>query len=148
MGRRSESQFHYWDLRRRGSSQSEISKVYSVSRQAVSKSIQAQENNVEYRLLEFAESSGILVEWYDRSRGILIGIIPPLDDMLCIIMIDRKNRIRVHYDPESIKGRSKREKAWDRLRSDLRSFLGSDLDLKRDTRSIVDMIISLGGIRK
>ena len=145
MGRRSESQFHYWDLRRRGSSQSEISKVYSVSRQAVSKSIQAQEINVEYRLLEFAESSGILVEWYDRSRGILIGIIPPLGDILTFLIIDRRNQVRVHYDPEGIKDRSRKDKAWDRLVSDLRSIIGEKLDPGNETKTIIDRIIEKGG---
>jgi hypothetical protein len=144
----SESQFQYWDLRRRGSSQSDISRTYSISRQAVFKAIHAQDRNVELRLLQFAESSGILVEWYDPALGILIGIIPPLGDILSILIIDRDDRIRQHYDPDAVKGWSGREKAWDNLRSDFRSVLGEGFDLDMNTKALVEYIVSKGGIRE
>ena len=147
MVRGSESQFHYWDLRRRGIPQSEISMDHNISRQAVSKAIMAQERNVEIRLLQHAESSGILVEWYNSSLGILIGIIPPLGDIICIMLIDRTDKIRIHYDPEALKGRSGREKAFSRLKEDLESILGKDFIKTGQMKIILNSIVK-EGIRK
>jgi hypothetical protein len=147
MVRGSESQFHYWDLRRRGVPQSEISKDHNVSRQAVSKAIMAEERAVEIRLLQHAESSGILVEWYDKSKGILIGIIPPLGDIICIMLIDRTDRIRIHYDPEALKGRSGREKAFNILKGDLHAIYGRVFVDCSQTRTLISKITQQGDER-
>lgn len=144
-GKKARTQFEYWDLRRRGMPQTEISDRFSVSRQAVSKAVNSQKSNVESRLLQSAESSGILVEWYDKGSGILIGIIPPLGDLICIVVIGSEDRLRVHYDPGRIGGRVQRKKAWTSLREDLEYIFGRDLLEKEDIITIIEKITNLGG---
>ena len=52
IGKSSEAQFHYWDLRRKGMKQSDIARKYDITRQSVSKSIKVQEREIVIRLLE------------------------------------------------------------------------------------------------
>ena len=101
-GRGPEAQFTYWDLRRKGLNQSEIARKFDITRQSVSKSIKVQEREVVIRLLDTAQVSGILPQWYDQRRGVLVGNIPMLGSLRCIvvtinqsfIMIPRQIRIR------------------------------------------------------
>lgn len=37
--------------------------------------------------------------YYDPVLGILIGLIPPLGNLRCILVIDDKNDSRIFYDP-------------------------------------------------
>jgi hypothetical protein len=144
-GKKARTQFLYWDLKRRGRSQTEISEEFSVSRQAISKAINSHESNVETRLLQSAESSGILVEWYDKGSGILIGIIPPLGDIICIVVIGPEDRLRVHYDPGRIGGKGQRKKAWSSLREDLEFIFGDGFLEKEDIITIIEWITNTGG---
>ena len=82
---------------RKGKSQVEIADVHNVSRQAVNKAIKAQNHKVMVRLLELARSIGTLVEWQDEARGLLVGIIPQLEDRICLFLIDTNDLIKVFY---------------------------------------------------
>ena len=144
-GKKARSQFLYWDLRRRGRSQSEISDEFSVSRQAISKAVNSQDSNVESRLLQSAESSGILVEWYDTMMGMLIGVIPSLGDIICIVIIDREDLLRVHYDPGRIGGKVQRRKAWASLKEDLEHIFGKGSVEREDVIAIIEDVTSKGG---
>jgi hypothetical protein len=77
--------------------------------------------------------------------GILIGIIPPLGDIICIMLIDRTDKIRIHYDPEALKGRSGREKAFAKLKEDLESILGKVFVQVNGTKTIINRILKEGG---
>ena len=89
--------FTYWDLLRKGKSQVEIAGMYNISRQAVNKTIKAQNHKVMVRLLELARSIGALVEWQDGTKGVLTGIIPQLEDRICLILVDENDHDRVYY---------------------------------------------------
>jgi len=97
--KRSEMQFRYWDERRRGVSQSEISRKYDVTRQNISKAIKVQEREVMIRLLDIAQVSSIFPEWYSVEKGILIGTIPLLNNSKCLLLIDGTNNAHLFYDP-------------------------------------------------
>jgi DNA-binding XRE family transcriptional regulator len=90
-------QFAYWDLLRKGKTQVEIAQMYRVSRQAINKTVKAQNHKVMTRLLELARSIGALVEWQDETKGVLVGIVPQLEDRICIILVNSNNLEKVFY---------------------------------------------------
>ena len=90
--------FTYWDLLRKGKSQVEIATMYNISRQAVNKTVKAQNHKVMVGLLELARSIGALVEWQDETKGLLAGIIPQLEDRVCLILVDENNQNKVFYN--------------------------------------------------
>jgi hypothetical protein len=85
---------------RKGTTQSEIYKETGISRQAVSKAIKSFERDLTVKLLEFAQSLGILVEWYSVSYGVLVGIQPQLDNLLVLLIIDNHGDMKVYYDQD------------------------------------------------
>ena len=113
-GPKTDQQFRYWHMRRLGKSQADIAREMDITRQAVSKSIQLMERDVMFRLLETAQMSGVLVEWYDAERGVLVGLTPQLGNLVCVLLIDDSNRPRLFYDQsrnpdEDVKRRTLRE---------------------------------------
>ena len=90
--------FIYWDHLRKGKSQVEVATMYNVSRQAVNKTVKSQNQKVMVRLLELARSIGALVEWQDETKGLLVGIVPQLEDRVCIIIVDANDLDRVFYN--------------------------------------------------
>ncbi len=140
-GTSSEAQFNYWNLRRGGKSQSEISREFNITRQSVSKSVKVQEREVVIRLLEWAQASGILPIFYDQVLGVLIGTIPPLGNIKCFLIIDDRNDSRVFYDPKA----NPDEEGRNSSRKDLISLLTRVLDTDRfkgmDFNDILDEIM-------
>lgn len=126
MGRRgpkAEAQFRYWHMHRQGLSQAEIARRLDISRQAVSKAVKLQEREVLYRLLEAARSSRMLVEWTDGTRGVLVGLIPDLGSLACLMVMDVAGQIRMFYDPERLEDRERQ----DLQRTELKELLSSNL---------------------
>lgn len=126
------SQFTYWDMQRSGQSQAEIAEAKQVSRQAVSKAIKAQEYRVMEMLLELAQSIGALVEWHDHKKGVLVGQITQLDGMACLIVVDRKDQLKVVYDND------------DNLSDELLTIISDIFSLQiQANQSFADVITSL-----
>ncbi|MHA1910723.1 MAG: hypothetical protein ACTSYA_03415 [Candidatus Kariarchaeaceae archaeon] len=96
-----QAHFIYWHLHRRGDKQIEIAKKYNVSKQAVSKALKIQNHKTLVILLQMAYSLGVLTEWQDEKRGILVGIVPQLQDRICIIIVDVNNKVKVIYGGRS-----------------------------------------------
>jgi hypothetical protein len=138
--RNSRSQFQYWDMHRRGISQSEISDISNISRQAVSKAIKNFEINVTARLLSTSESSGILIDWYDQGKGILIGTIPPLGNVICIVIVDQYDQLRIHYDPDAIAEKRLRKSAWIKLSRDVLYVFGNRIGNIKDIIEMIEKI--------
>jgi transcriptional regulator len=138
-GPKTVQQFKYWHLRRIGTSQSDIARRYKITRQAVSKSVKLQEREVMFKLLDTAQMSGILVEWYDAKKGILVGITPQLGNLACIMLIDAKNKTRIFFDQE--RNRDRKEKA--RVMSELLKVLTKDLRLALEKGSSFKGIIAM-----
>jgi transcriptional regulator with XRE-family HTH domain len=139
-----EAQFNYWNLRRRGISQSEIARRFEITRQSVSKSVKVQERDVVIRLLEWAQTSGILPVYYDQILGILIGTIPPLGNIKCLLIIDDGSNSRIYYDPEANPDKVSGDRSLEELRTilerifDSENFSGSSFD------EILDELMILG----
>jgi len=126
MGRRgpkAEAQFRYWHLHRQGLSQAEIARRLDITRQAVSKAVKLQEREVLYRLLEAARSARMLVEWTDGAKGALVGLIPDLGSLACLLVMDVAGEVRIFYDPERIEDQDRRI----RQRAELKELLSSNL---------------------
>ncbi len=139
-GPKTEQQFVYWHQRRSGMSQSDIARRFDITRQAVSKSVKLQEREVIFRLLDTAQSSGVLVEWYDERRGVLIGVTPQLGNLACIMIIDDGNRPRVFFDQERNEDAEVRRRTMDELRAVLDTALGLEVDQDAAFRTIIDEI--------
>jgi hypothetical protein len=136
-GPKTEQQFVYWHQRRKGMSQSDIARKHDITRQAVSKSVKLQEREVIFRLLDTAQTSGVLVEWYDERKGVLIGLTPQLGNLACIMIIDTTNRPRVFFDQE----RNEDVEVRRRTMEDLRAVLDTTLGMKVDRSTPFNMII-------
>ena len=137
---KAELQFRYWDLKRRGMTQSEIARKFNISRQAVNKSIKLHERDVMYRLLESAQTSGALVEWFDASRGVLIGVTPQLGNLPAMIILDYNNRVRTYFDQTGNPDRAMSLQTIEDIKETVRSSLGIDVRDAVSFRSILKRV--------
>ena len=140
-GSRPEAQFVYWDLRRHGMNQSEIARTFEITRQAVNKSMKLAERDILYRLLETAQSSGILVEWQDAKKGVLVGITPQLGNLGCILVVDAENRIRTFFDQDGNKDVKMKGRVMKGLDEALKGALGLRVDPKLMFKEIIKLIV-------
>ncbi len=139
-GPKAEMQFRYWDLKRKGATQSQIAREFGISRQAVNKSIKIHEKAVMYRILEAVQTAGGIVEWSDASRGILIGLTPQLGDLQYLIILDPLNRVRMFYDQSSNADREIARSTMEELRSTLSSSLGINIKGEVAFRTILRIV--------
>ncbi len=142
-GPKTEQQFRYWHIRRRGASQADIAREHGITRQAVNKSIQLLEREVVFRLLDTAQTSGVLVEWYDARLGVLIGITPQLGNLPCLLLIDDTNRVRLVFDQVDNPDPSAREVVMSELHVVLKRTLGLDIAAEVDFKQMVNRITEL-----
>jgi hypothetical protein len=140
-GSRPEAQFTYWDLRRRGKTQSDIARTFDISRQAVNKSMKLAERDLLFRLLDTAQMSGILVEWQDARKGVLIGITPQLGNLGCLMVVDPENNIRMFYDQDGNKDKGSRNKLMKEMDEVMEKALGIRVNNKDTFRDILKKII-------
>jgi transcriptional regulator with XRE-family HTH domain len=127
--------FHYWDQNRGGISQIEIAQNYNVSRQAVNKSLQTQKNKVLSHLLSLANTIQAFVEWQNEELGVLVGIVPQLENQICLIIIDSTNKTRVYY--ESVEKTSQFESLLDLINE----IFGISTDSIETLREIIDLLV-------
>lgn len=130
--------FIYWDLLRKGKSQVEIADMYDISRQAVNKTIKAQNHKIMVRLLELARSISALVEWQDEAKGVLVGIVPQLEDRVCVILIDSNDLNRVFYS--KISAATKKDN--DNLIGAIRGSLDINIPKGTDMEKIIATLVS------
>jgi hypothetical protein len=122
-------------------SQADVARDRGVSRQAISKAVQTMEREVVFRLLDTAQMSGVLVEWYDARLGVLIGLTPQLGNLACILVIDVANRPRLFFDqtqndnPDVVRG------TMDELGDVLHLALGMAPTPEASFREIIDLIV-------
>lgn len=140
-GFKPEAQFKYWDLRRKGMTQAEISRKFEITRQAVNKSMKLAERDILYRLLETAQTSGILVEWQDAKKGVLIGISPQLGNMGCIMAIDENNKIRIFYDQRNNMDPGTKKKVLDDLERILNDSIGIKIEKDEEFKDLIKEIV-------
>jgi hypothetical protein len=122
-------------------SQAEIAREHGVSRQAVSKAVQTAEREVVFRLLDTAQMSGVLVEWYDARLGALIGVTPQLGNLACILVIDVSNRPRLFFDQSQNDDPGSVSRTMDDLRDVLDSGLGLRPPTSASFQEIIDQMI-------
>jgi hypothetical protein len=140
-GSKPEAQFTYWDLRRRGESQSDIARKYEISRQAVNKSMKLAERDILYRLLDTAQMSGVLVEWQDARKGVLVGITPQLGNLGCMMVVDPQNKIRMFYDQDNNTNKKSKKKIMKQLDDVLEKSLRINVDQDDEFRVILKHIV-------
>jgi len=141
----SQMQFRYWDLARKGRSQSEIARDFSISRQAVNRSIKLQEREVMVLLLDRAQDSGVLVEFYDERLGVLAGITPQLGNRLVLMLVDDTGRVRVFYDQEGNHDEAARRQVLADMARTVRSSMGLEADPELPMIEIVRAIRMVKG---
>src|SRR5665648_99871 len=96
-----EKQFEFWRLRRNGLPNIEISRLFNISRQAVSRALITMDKRVGSTLLEMAQANQIEVEVgkMNAERGILFGRSVPFDAN-AIIFVSEKHGVQVWYEHE------------------------------------------------
>jgi transcriptional regulator with XRE-family HTH domain len=89
----------YWDLRRNGLSQAEISREMNVTRQTVNKTFNTVDSRVSRALLEAAQVNRVEINRVDPEKGFLLGRSPRLGMDVLVTFSDR-NGILVWYRGE------------------------------------------------
>jgi hypothetical protein len=90
----------YWDLRRSGLTQAEISRKMDVTRQTVNKTLDAIDSRISRALLEAAQVNRIETSQLNPKKGFLIGRSPSLG-MDALITFSERNGIQIWYKGES-----------------------------------------------
>ncbi|UCC92478.1 MAG: hypothetical protein JSW25_07350 [Thermoplasmata archaeon] len=140
-GPKTDQQFRYWHMVRTGKNQADIAREHGVSRQAVSKAVQTAEREVVFQLLDTAQMSGVLVEWYDARLGILIGITPQLGNLACILVIDVAYRPRLFFDQSQNTDVDVVMRTMEDIREVLSLAIGLELDHGATFKDIIDRIV-------
>ncbi len=94
-----EKQFEFWKLRRSGILSIDISRLFNISKQAVSKALLTMDERIEQTLLEMARANQIEVEKINLARGILFGHSAPFNSS-AIIFVSAKHGMQVWYKHE------------------------------------------------
>jgi hypothetical protein len=144
-GKKADRQFQYWNLRRKGMGQSEIARKYGVSRQVVSRSISRFEKEISKRFLEFSDISAILIDYYDKEKGFMVGNIIPINELSCFILVDDSNKFKVYYDTSFIKGQNNRKKSTDEMISLINTIFSINCSDKMDFEQITSLILKKEG---
>ena len=71
---------------------------YDVSRQAVSKALKSSNMDFMADLLGLARSIGGLVEWVNEKSGLLVGIVPQLENRRFLVLINESLLPKVYYE--------------------------------------------------
>ena len=135
------SQFKYWNLRRKGVTQAKMARMLGISRQAVSKAVKLQSAEVLSGLLEFAGSAGVVVEWTDTQRGLLVGSNPQLGHTACIVLMDDKGRIRTFYDQSRSRDAGVKRKVMADLRTALKESMVVYMEPRASFKEIVETVM-------
>lgn len=133
--------YKYWNFFRKGESISNIASKFNITRQGVHKSIKQMDMEITTRLLETARSSRILVEWHDKTKGVLIGISPQLGDLLSLIIIDQGNQLRIFYNQTINKNSTIKNEILKELRSVLLETINLSISQDESFKNILDNII-------
>ena len=94
-----DKQFEFWRLRRSGILSIDISRLFNISKQAVSKALLTMDERIENTLLEMAHANQIEVEKINLGRGILFGHSAPFNSS-AIIFVSAKRGMQVWYKHE------------------------------------------------
>lgn len=89
----------FWGLRRRGSTQADISREMAVTRQTVNKVFNAIDSKVSKALLETAQVNRLEVSRVDSEKGFLVGRSPSLG-LDALVTFSERNGIQVWYEGE------------------------------------------------
>lgn len=112
-----DKQFEFWRLRRNGMPNINIARLFSISKQAVSRAVLTMDEKIEKTLLEMARANQIEVEKINTERGILFGHSVPFNAS-AIIFVSAKHGVQVWYEHEGDCGACSRytqciELLWD-----------------------------------
>jgi len=89
----------YWDLRRSGLTQAEISRKMDVTRQTVNKTFNAIDSRVSRALLEAAQVNKVEISRLNQEKGFLLGRSPSLG-MDVLVTFSERNGIQVWFRGE------------------------------------------------
>ena len=104
--------------------------------------IKLEERGISFRLLDTAQMSGILVEWYDPKKGVLIGVTPQLENLACIMLLDGKGKIRIFFDQDRNKDKRQKRMVMKELASLLKEVLDIEMSSKDRFKKAMDNIVN------
>ena len=133
-------QFLYWHAARKGTSHAEIARSFGPpepSRQAVNKAVRQQVQKQLFRLLDTAETAGVLTEWQDADIGVLVGISPQLGGLASIFIVDAHDRVQLFYDQTTNPDAEIKSLVLKKLATLVNDLL--DLEIEPDT-AVTDVI--------
>lgn len=142
---KSNRQFEYWHAARRGTSHAEIARSYAPnerSRQAVNKAVRIQIQKQLFRLLDTAETAGVLVEWQDANIGVLVGVSPQLGGLASILIVDSHDRVQLFYDQTNNPDASVQVEVLAKLAGLVNEVFGLEIEHGATVREVIDVIVS------
>jgi hypothetical protein len=138
-------QFLYWHAARKGTSHAEIARSFAPqapSRQAVNKAVRKQVQKQLFRLLDAAETAGVLVEWQDADIGVLVGVSPQLGGLAAIFVVDATDRIQLFYDQTNNPDVAIRSQVLQKLANLLNEVLGLSVKSGTPVKEVIDLIVA------
>ena len=142
--RKKSREFQYWHLARTGTSQAEIARSFAPdepTRQAVNKAVRNQVQKQLLRLLDAAETAGVLVEWQDATIGVLVGVSPQLGGLASIFIVDASDRVQLFYDQSGNTDESAKAQVQSRLTATLKSVLGLEVPSAATILDVIEAIV-------
>lgn len=138
-------QFLYWHAARMGTSHAQIARSFAPqepSRQAVNKAVHKQVEKQLFRLLDAAETAGVLVEWQDANIGVLVGVCPQLGGLASIFIVDASDRIQLFYDQTNNPDADTKAQVLDKLATLVNDVFGLAVESGTPIKEVIDLIVA------
>jgi len=138
-------QFLYWHAARKGTSHAEIARSFAPqepSRQAVNKAVRKQVQKQLFRLLDAAETAGVLIEWQDADIGVLVGVSPQLGGLASIFIVDATDRIQLFYDQTNNPDAAIKAQVLQKLATLVNDVLGLAVESGTSVNKVINLIVA------
>jgi hypothetical protein len=108
----------------------------------VNKAVRKQVQKQLFRLLDAAETAGVLVEWQDADIGVMVGVSPQLDGLVSLFIVDVHDRIQLFYDQTNYPDADTRSQVLHKLANLFNDVLGLAVTNDTTVTKVIDLIVA------
>jgi hypothetical protein len=95
-----------------------------------------------FRLLNAAETAGVLVEWQDANIGVLVGVSPQLGGLASIFVVDASDHVQLFYDQTNNPDGETGAQVLDKLANLINDVLGLDVESGTSVKEVINLIVA------
>ncbi len=108
----------------------------------MNKAVRTQVQKQLFRLLDAAETAGVLTEWQDADIGVLVGVSPQLGGLASIFIVDANDRIQLFYDQDKNPDAEIRSQMLHKLAHLVNDVLGLAIENGATVSDVIDRIVA------